>query len=334
MRPLLAQLPALLIAAIASGTVATTPAPAGSDDPAQPVPANRSISTGERFDRGFSCLAFSPDGTLLATGGRGTAVRLWEVETGKLRAELEFEAARGDNLFSDYTRHLAFSPDGRTLVAASESAAIEVPGPQPASLDAWEIPSGRHLATVEHVAYSIHSLRFSGDGRTLHLVGRLRQGEMHLSYETARWKPRAERPASGFSGRYSSVHETPDGRYLAVTGVGVVRAVDVVSRKEYIVASDEEVRVLDAESRKELATLGIDLRFLAFSPDGSVLALGRPSGRGVEVWPWSERGRGPILADGGRPIAAAALSREGRWLAAAGLDGTIVMWDMERMRNP
>ena len=68
----------------------------------------------------FKALAFSPDGTILATGidtGKRTerrelAIRLWDVAA---RKELGRVPAH-----RSYIRALAFSPDGRRLVSASE----------------------------------------------------------------------------------------------------------------------------------------------------------------------------------------------------------------------
>lgn len=58
-------------------------------------------------------LAFSPDGTLLASGGSGRdgSVRLWEVATGKERRK--YEGHKGPVYCVD------FSPDGRRLISAS-----------------------------------------------------------------------------------------------------------------------------------------------------------------------------------------------------------------------
>ena len=65
-----------------------------------------------------TALAFSPDGTLLATGASWRsrtigAVSLWRVADGKLLRQLEGHL---DNVIS-----LTFSPDGKLLVSGSGS---------------------------------------------------------------------------------------------------------------------------------------------------------------------------------------------------------------------
>ena len=61
--------------------------------------------------RRIECLAFNPDGTILATGSRDRTVRLWDTATGlPIGPPLEHRAA---------VLSLCFSPDGRRLATGS-----------------------------------------------------------------------------------------------------------------------------------------------------------------------------------------------------------------------
>ncbi len=72
---------------------------------------------------GMTDLTFHPEGTWLATCGRDTAVRLWEVESGKLLKEIG--QPRGGQ-FKDWIHAVAFSPDGRWLAAADMAGQVQV----------------------------------------------------------------------------------------------------------------------------------------------------------------------------------------------------------------
>src|SRR5262245_50660759 len=72
-------------------------------------------------------MALSPDGTILATGGK--SVRLWDVRTGAKLRELLGHLKR--------TQSIAFSADGRLLIAGGSYGTTNV----------WEVATGRHLVT-------------------------------------------------------------------------------------------------------------------------------------------------------------------------------------------
>ncbi len=72
---------------------------------------------------GVTDLAFHPDGKHLASSGRDTVVRLWDVASGKLVKELG--KPRGGQ-FKDWIHAVSFSSDGRWLAAADMAGAVQV----------------------------------------------------------------------------------------------------------------------------------------------------------------------------------------------------------------
>lgn len=72
---------------------------------------------------GITALAFHPDGQHLASTGRDTVVRLWNLADGKQAAQ--FGQGRGGQ-FKDWLHAIAFSPDGKKLAAADMAGILHV----------------------------------------------------------------------------------------------------------------------------------------------------------------------------------------------------------------
>ncbi|MCH8147745.1 MAG: hypothetical protein IH987_07085, partial [Planctomycetes bacterium] len=98
-------------------------------------------------------VAFSPEGSLLATGGETGVLRLWEIWSGE---EVLRWKAHPYGITS-----LVFSRDGKTLVSASWDETIR----------AWDPATGRQLGVLRGHRGDVACVRLSPDGRTLASAG-------------------------------------------------------------------------------------------------------------------------------------------------------------------
>jgi WD40 repeat protein len=96
----------------------------------------------------------SPDGQTLATGSHDGTIRLWEIETGKLKHTMTPGTP---------VRTLAFLPDGATLISA---------GHEDPNFIFWDVATGKEKARHKLPDDNAHvnRLRVSPDGKTLALV--------------------------------------------------------------------------------------------------------------------------------------------------------------------
>ncbi|WP_216587599.1 nSTAND1 domain-containing NTPase [Streptomyces brasiliscabiei] len=254
----------------------------------------------------------SPDGTTLATlvrSGSGYRFELLSTRTGTVLAHARPITLRG--MPGGEAPLLAFSPDGRALAVADT---VSTGGSLRLRLTVWDVRAHRArtvLGTSGAADRPATALALGPGGRTL-LVGRATaEGSA-----TEVWDVPGRRKTGtlrGLSG--ATLAARPDGKLL------------VGSDDRYADPGSAKVtgRAL-ADGRKVTA--------LAFSPDGTRLAVGDDSGH-VTFWDGDLRVRNGVLTgtadtvSRGAPeaVGALAFSADGGTLAVGGTEGTLRLWD-------
>src|SRR5207245_1421030 len=94
-------------------------------------------------------LAYSPDGTRLATGDKDGFVKIWDVATGR-----ELLTYRGHK---DAVNAVAYSPDGKLIASAGDDRTVRL----------WEPATGKDKFTLAEHIDKVTSVAFHPDGKML-----------------------------------------------------------------------------------------------------------------------------------------------------------------------
>jgi WD40 repeat protein len=169
-------------------------------DTLRPIPGRELAGLDGQF---LINVAFSPDGTRVASGSNGT-IKVWDVATGAVRATL---TGHRSGILG-----LAFSPDGRRL--ASGGGGQDEKNQRFGEVKVWDVEAGRLLFDLAggHEAF-VGAVAFSPDGRSLATGGDDRLAIV--------WDLEARRPRltlAGGLGEVWFVAWSPDGRFVATGG--------------------------------------------------------------------------------------------------------------------
>lgn len=319
----------LTLVGIATGVAVAPPHSGG--------PGARRIYTQRIYDerrrRRGMCVAWSPDGKQLATGGDDGTTKVWDVFSDELPALDSHEVG-----FDRTTWGVAWSQDGKRLATAHSLGNVTI----------WDATTGQGLFVLKSDRRRALSVAWSPDGSKLAIGG--------LDLKAKVWDVKSRRVLFELSGHKRDttfVTWRPDGKVLATasldetaklwdaaTGgalqtlsghVGRVRTASWSPDGKWLATAglDQTVRVWDATSGAQVLNWHAhtaEVYSVAWSPDGKELVTASED-QTAKVWGTSTGRLLVTLLGHEGTVHSAAWSPDGKRLVTASDDGTVRFWD-------
>lgn len=290
-----------------------------------------------------TALAVSPDGSRLAIAGYHE-VLLFDAATLSPTARLLGESSRIESL--------AFSPDGKRLAVSGGSPA------RFGELQVWDVAGTNQLSSFKVTSDSLFGVSWSPDGTRLAFGGtdkstriiQATDGKELVKFDNhsdwifrTAWMADGKRLLSGSRDRAMKLIDVATGQFIDDVNK-LLEPVSGMARhpKEEWAAyggADGGVRIYKTKENQERTAGNNDVNLVreferqpgavqsvAFSPDGSLLAVGS-TGTEVRVYQTADGKRKATLASHDGAVFALAFSGDGQRLFTAGFEGLIRAFD-------
>ena len=249
------------------------------------------------FGGSLDAVAFSPDSQQLATGGRDSAVRLWDVQTSENTAIL---AGHGD-----WVSTVVYSPDGTVIASGGRDTNIWL----------WNVETATSLRLIEDHQAEVKAIAFTPDGQ--YLVSGSLDGIVRIEQLS---NPDSTQFFENFGGAVWSLAISPDGTTLAIgSGDGNIWLVGLW---------DESGAWLT-----QLVGHDTPVTTMAWSADGTKLLSGEQNGH-IQLWDVTNAKQGTdkvtssLLEGHLAPVMGVDFTAHEGVAISTALDGTVRLWDI------
>jgi RNA polymerase sigma factor (sigma-70 family) len=349
----LAAAPVVGAAVLAHQPITARATAEAAEDQPQPPQADRVAGTPRVLQLGWRGrrVVWSPDGKTLAVvtkneslfGHKGSAINLWDVDRGAVRANLAESADRwltfqqvvfsadGKAIAATVTEGVArdvvkvwdaktlalkqtlggdsdlacvaLSPDGKWVAAGS---------PSKKTVELWNATTAAHERTLDTGGVQPWSLAFSPDGKTLAVGGQKddHSGQVQL-WGAHKWTRKNALKQDKY---VNSVVFAPDGQAIAVSTGGPA------------------IQLCNVEKGEALASLKGNRhgqRSVAFSADGKLVAAGGADGS-IRLWDARTGELKQTLEGHDAEVYSVAFSPDGKALASVSQDATLRLWPLRK----
>jgi WD40 repeat protein len=275
-------------------------------------------------------IAFSPDGSTLATTSQELCGRLWDSTSGMSLKSAMKHAHR--------LNCVTFSPDGRLLASST------LAGPQETVVRLWNAADVTELRDMQGLTGQVSSVAFSPDGTRLATAGQelkiwnVADGTEFKALKgppclRVAFSPDRQRVAAAGMDQTIRIWDASTGQELQVlrghSGIILGLAFDTRGERLASACQDQTVKLWDPRTGRELLTLKGHTQVVncvTFSPDGERV-LSASDDKTIKVWD-AQTGQETLTLKGhAESISSIACCSDGMRIASIDTEYVIKIWD-------